>query len=97
MLTQRKPTHPGVVFKEDVMRPLHLTITEVAKRLRVNRKTLSTLLNGKSTLTPAMALRIGKATKTTPESWLYMQVKYDLWIAAQRTAIVEEFDEFLVQ
>ncbi len=83
MYTQRKPTHPGEVLREDVIIPLGLTITEAAKRLGVNRRTLSSLLKCKSSLTPEMAVRIGKATKTTPESWLYMQAKYDLWNAEE--------------
>ena len=92
MTNRRKPTHPGEVFREDVLKPLGLTVTEAAKRLRVNRKTLSEILNGKSSLSPAMAVRIGKATKTTPESWLYMQAKFDLWVAEQQTVEVEEFE-----
>ena len=93
MYTQRKPTHPGEVLKEDVIIPLHLTITEAAKRLGVNRRTLSALLNCKSSVTPEMAVRIGKATKTTPESWLYMQAKYDLWNAEENFSDVEKFGE----
>lgn len=92
-MMQRKPTHPGEILREDVFIPLHLTVTEAAKRLRVSRKALSTLLNCKSSLTPEMAVRIGKATKTTPESWLYMQAKYDLWDADQNATDVEEFAE----
>jgi len=38
-----------------------------------------------------MAVRVSKATKTSPESWLYMQAKLDLWIAEQRPTKVEEF------
>ena len=83
MYTQRKSTHPGEVLREDVIIPLGLTITEAAKRLGVNRRTLSALLKCKSSLTPEMAVRIGKATKTTPESWLYMLAKYDLWNAEE--------------
>ncbi len=90
MISQRKPTHPGAVLREDVLRPLGLTITEAAKRLGVPRRTLSALLREKIALRPAMAVRIGKATQTSPESWLYMQAKFDLWKAAQETIEVEE-------
>lgn len=41
MLTQRQPTHPGEILREDVIKPLGLTVTEAAKRLGVTRKTLS--------------------------------------------------------
>jgi len=90
MIGHRKPTHPGEVLREDVIIPLGLTVTEAAKRLGVTRKTLSALINCKASLSPEMAVRVGKATKTTPESWLYMQAKLDLWIAEQKPPEVEE-------
>ena len=91
MTLQRKPTHPGAVLREDVIRPLGLTVTEAAKRLRVHRRTLSALLHEKTSLSPAMAVRVAIATKTSPESWLYMQAKLDLWNAAQQKVEVEAF------
>lgn len=84
MIPKRKPTHPGEVLLEDVIKPLGITINEAAKDLGVNRKTLSDLVNGKCSLTPEMAVRIAEATKTSPESWLNMQTKLNLWKAMQR-------------
>ncbi|MCP4396735.1 MAG: HigA family addiction module antidote protein [bacterium] len=90
---QRKPTHPGAVLREDVLQPLGLTITEAAKRLRVHRRTLSALLHEKTALSPTMAIRIAKATRTSPESWLFMQAKLDLWnVAEQNIDMVEAFE-----
>lgn len=89
----RKPTHPGEVLREDVIKPLGLTVTEAAKRLGVTRKTLSELLNCKASLSPEMAVRISKATRTTPESWLYMQAKLDLWNAEQKPTKVKAFNK----
>ena len=92
MITGRKPTHPGEVLLEDVIKPLGMTITEAAKGLGVNRKTLSDLVNGKCSLTPDMAVRIAEATKTSAESWLNMQTKLNLWNALQRKPLnVVEF------
>ena len=54
----RKPTHPGTVFLEDVIKPLGLTITEAARMLGVSRKTLSEFVHEKAMLSPEMALRI---------------------------------------
>ncbi len=82
-MRSRKPTHPGEVLLEDVIKPLGITITDAAKDLGVSRKALSELVNGKCALTPEMAVRIGKATNTSPESWLAMQTKLDLWNAMQ--------------
>ncbi len=66
---------------EDVMKPLNLSITEAASLLGASRKTLSEFVNEKASLSPEMALRIAKATNTSPESWLNMQPKLTLWNA----------------
>jgi addiction module HigA family antidote len=80
----RQPTHPGKVLLEDVIKPLGITITEAAKGLGVSRKTLSEIVNGRCGLSPEIAVRIGKATNTSPESWLAMQTKLDLWNAMRK-------------
>jgi len=82
-MRSRKPTHPGEVLLEDVIKPLGITITDAAKDLGISRKTLSELVNGKCALSPELAVRIAKATNTSPESWLAMQTKLDLWNAMQ--------------
>ena len=65
---KRRPTHPGVVLLEDVIRPLNLTITDAAKMLGVSRKALSEFVNEKAMLSPEMAIRIATATHTSPGS-----------------------------
>ena len=82
--TKRKPTHPGVVLLEDVIKPLNISITKAAECMGISRKTLSELVNGKCTLTPEMSVRIGEATGTTPESWLEMQSRLSIWEAKQQ-------------
>ena len=80
----RKPTHPGNVFLEDVMKPLNLTVTDTAHMLGVSRKTLSEFINEKSSLSPEMALRISMATNTSVESWMNMQQKLTIWNARKK-------------
>ena len=79
----RKPTHPGAVFLEDVMKPLNLSVTDAASMLGVSRKTLSEFINEKSSLSAKLAIRISIATETSAESWMNMQKKLSLWIAEQ--------------
>ena len=93
MIVNINTTHPGEVLREDVLKPLGLTVTEASKRLGVTRKTLSLLLNCKSAMSPEMAIRVGKATGTTPESWLYMQAKLNLWFAEKHSTKVESFEK----
>jgi addiction module HigA family antidote len=75
------PPHPGEIIRELCLDPLGLSVTDAAEALGVSRKTLSSILNGRSGISPEMALRLSKAFNTTPESWLYQQVQYDLWHA----------------
>ena len=77
----RKPTHPGVIIREDYLKPLSLTITELAATLGVSRKTLSKIVNERASVTPDMALRLSRAFDTTPIFWLNLQKNYDLWEA----------------
>ena len=76
----RKPTHPGELIKVDYLQPLKLPVTSLAASLGISRKTLSSIINERSGITPDMALRLSRAFSTTPELWLNMQRGYDLWI-----------------
>ena len=75
------PPHPGEIVKEFCVEALGLTVTDAAKALKVSRKTLSTLLNGRAGISPEMALRLSKVFGRTPEGWLRLQLQYDLWKA----------------
>ena len=81
--TKRKPTHPGTVSFEDVLKPLNLSITEAAGMLGISRKALSEFVHEKVSLSPEMAIRISRATGTSVESWMNMQQKLTIWEAEQ--------------
>lgn len=81
------PPHPGEIIKEAYLEPLGLTVTEAARALKVTRKTLSAIINGRAGVSPAMAIRLSKAFNTTPQLWLNMQQSYDLWHAKKETDI----------
>ncbi len=76
---KRKPTHPGELLREDVLPALRMSQSELAKRLGVSRLSVSELLLEKRGMSPDMAVRIGRLTNTTPNSWLSMQTAIDLW------------------
>ncbi len=83
-MEQYNPPHPGEVLWELDMEPIGLTVTAVAERMCVDRKTLSRIINGHASITAEMAIRIGKVFNTTPDLWLNMQRNYDLWHAGLR-------------
>jgi antitoxin HigA-1 len=79
------PPHPGESLREDVLAPLGLSVTETAKALGVSRKTLSEIVNGKSPITPDIAVRLERAfLAPAAEMWLRLQAAYDLRRAARR-------------
>lgn len=78
------PPHPGEIIRELCLKPLDLTVTDAAKHLGVSRKALSELLNGRANVSPEMAIRLSIAFDTTPESWLSMQMEFDLWNASKK-------------
>lgn len=84
--SNRPPTHPGALLREDVLPALRLGVTETARRLHVSRQTLHDLLAERKGFTPEMALRIGKLAGNGPALWLRMQQDYDLWHAERALA-----------
>jgi len=82
----RKPTHPGIIIKEDYLAPLAISIKDMASKLGVSRKTLSKIINKRGSITPEMALRLSRAFDTTPDLWMNLQKNYDLWIAEKESS-----------
>ena len=81
-LRKRQPTHPGSILRVHYLEPLEISVTELAKELKLSRKTVSKILNERGAVTPDVALRLSMAFKTTPELWLNLQRSYDLWHTA---------------
>ena len=77
-MTMKNPPHPGRSIRIACLEPLGLSVTEGAKVLGVTRQTLNNIINGKSGISPEMAIRLSKAFGSTPETWLRMQIAYDL-------------------
>jgi antitoxin HigA-1 len=77
-MPMKNPVHPGQIIRHDCLEPLGLSVTAGAKVLGVTRQTLNNVINGKSGVSPEMAIRLSKAFGSTAETWLRMQVAYDL-------------------
>jgi len=82
MSRMHNPPHPGEVLREWLG---DLSVTEATEALQVSRVTLSKILNGKGGISADMALRLSQWLGTSPDLWLGMQNKYDLWQASQST------------
>ena len=79
----KNPVHPGRIVRHDCLEALGLSVN--AKALGVTRQALNTVVNGKAAISPVMAIRLAKAFGSTAETWLQMQLAYDL-AAARKDA-----------
>ena len=82
-MTMHNPPHPGEFIREVYPEPHGLTGRELASKLGVSFLRLNRVLQGRSRISPEMALRLSRALGRSPESWLAMQDNYDLWHARQ--------------
>ena len=83
-MAMHNPPHPGGIVKRQCLEPPGLTVTRAAAGLGVTRQALSELVNGRTGISVEMAIRLSKAFGSTPETWLGMQMAYDLWQARDR-------------
>jgi addiction module HigA family antidote len=74
----KKPPHPGDFIRKEIIQGAGLSVTEAAAALKVSRPALSSLLNGKASLSGKMALRIEKAFGVKMDTLMRMQCSYDI-------------------
>ncbi len=86
-MTMHNPPHPGEFIREVYITPFGNSVRKIAENLNVSPSTLTRLLNGKSNISPEMALRLSKSLGRSPESWLAMQDQYDLWHARKSVSL----------
>ena len=84
-MMMQNPPHPGGIVKRQCPEPTGLSVTRAAQGLGVTRQALSELVNGRTGVSVDMAIRLSKAFGSTPETWLGMQMTYDLWQARGRS------------
>lgn len=80
-MPMHNPPHPGEFIREVYLEPNDITGRQLSTKLGVAPSTLNRVLQGRSGISPEMALRLSKALGRSPESWLAMQDNYDLWQA----------------
>ncbi len=78
--------HPGELLREQILPALRRPRGEIARLLGVSRQALHAVLAERTSVTPEMALRLGKLCGNGPDLWLSMQARYDAWEASHRLA-----------
>jgi addiction module HigA family antidote len=92
-ITKRKPFSPGEILDEEFLGPAGLTQGELAERMGVPRRRVNEIVRGRRTVTPDTAIRLAKVFKTTPEYWLNLQMRLDLWQATHDPKLKKEYDK----
>jgi antitoxin HigA-1 len=77
-MAMKNPVHPGRIVRQDCLEPLQLTVTAAAKALGVTRQALNNVVNERAGISPEMAIRLSRAFGGTAETWLAMQMAFDL-------------------
>ena len=80
----REPTSPGELLREEFLAPMHLTQKQLSDHVGCDVKVINRIVNGRTSVSAEMALKLGAALATTPEFWLNAQEAVDLWAARQR-------------
>jgi len=93
----KNPPHPGRSIRTACLEPLGLSVTDGARALGVTRQTLNNVINGKSGISPQMAIRLTKAFGSTPETWLRMQLAYDLALARKEESKIKVRRQYILQ
>ena len=88
-MPRKSPAHPGDVVRHECLEPLALTVSEAAKVLGITRQTLNNIIHGKTGISPEMAIRLSKAFGNTAETWLLIQLAFDLAQARKRESKIK--------
>ncbi|MGO9242009.1 MAG: HigA family addiction module antitoxin [Bryobacteraceae bacterium] len=81
---QLDPIHPGEILLEEFMRPLGVSINQLARDLDVPPNRISAIVNGARSITADTALRLAAYFGVSPETWLGLQLDYDLRLARRQ-------------
>ena len=81
--THRPPTHPGEMLLEEFLNPMGLSQRDLAEGIRVPYQRINELVNGRRGITPSTALRLAKFFGTTPDLWMNLQLRWDLYEAQE--------------
>lgn len=84
--TNREPTHPGEILRDEFLLPMGITQRELAAGIHVPYQRINELINGKRGVTPGTALRLAKYFGTTPGFWMNLQLRWDLYQVQQKEA-----------
>ncbi len=82
--THRPPTHPGEMILEEFLIPMGLTPEELADAIHLSYQHVNKIINQRQEITPSTALRLAKFFGISPDFWMNLQLRWDLYQAEQK-------------
>jgi addiction module HigA family antidote len=79
--TNRTPTHPGEMLRDEFLSPMNISASDLANAIHVPFQYINELISSQCSVTPSVALRLSKFFGMSPDFWLSMQVRWDLFMA----------------
>ena len=86
MPTHREPTHPGEMLLEEFLLPMEITQRQLADAIHVPYQRVNEIVNGRRGVTPSTALRLARFFGMSPDFWMNLQLRWDLYQAQQTEA-----------
>lgn len=86
--TNRQPTHPGEMLREEFLIPMNLTQKDLADAIQVPFQRINEIVAGKRGVTPSTALRLARFFGMSPDFWMNLQVKFDLFSAEKKEEMI---------
>ena len=84
--THREPTHPGEMLVEEFLKPMARTQRDLAQGIDAPYERVNELVNRRRVLTPSTAIRLAKYFGTSPDFWMHLQLRWDLYHAQRAEA-----------
>ncbi len=88
--THRVPTHPGEMLKAEFLEPIEITQVTLAQKIGLPYQRINEIINGRRGISAGTALRLAKFFEMSPDFWLNLQLRWDLYQAQKREADVLE-------
>lgn len=96
--TNRKPTHPGVMLRNEFLKPMKITQQQLADAIYVPFQRVNELVNGKRGVTPSTSLRLAKFFGVSEDFWMNLQARWDLHVVRNKEQqILEKIKPIKVQ
>ena len=84
LVIEREPTAPGEILEEEFLWPLNMTQKQLADHLGCDVKVVNRIVNNKTSISAAMAIKLSSTFGTSPEFWLNAQQAVDIYRAKKR-------------